>query len=90
MLESLGSLPYIAICLLVVWLLFKLLKWPLKIFWKLFINAVIGFVILFVFNIVGGLFDFTITINWITSIITGIFGIPGVIVLAVLTLLGII
>lgn len=90
MLAALGSLPYIAICLVVLWLVFKLLKWPLKIFWKLFINAVIGFVILFVFNLVGGLFNFTININWITSIITGIFGIPGVIVLAVLTLIGII
>lgn len=90
MFDALGSLPFIAACLVVLWLVFKLFKWPLKIFWKLFINAVIGFVILFVFNLVGSLFNFTININWITSIITGIFGIPGVIVLAVLTLIGII
>lgn len=90
MFSALGSIPYIAICLLVLWLVFKIFKWPLKMFWKLLKNAVIGFVILFVFNIIGSLFDFTIAINWITSIITGIFGIPGVIVLAVLTLLGII
>ena len=88
--NAFGSLPIIIVCALVLWLVFKLLKWPLKIFWKLLVNIVVGFVILFVVNLVGGLFNFSININWLTSLITGVFGIPGVIVLAILTLIGII
>ncbi|MBQ9832227.1 MAG: pro-sigmaK processing inhibitor BofA family protein [Clostridia bacterium] len=88
--EAFGSLPIIIVCALVLWIVFKLLKWPLKIFWKLLINMLVGFVILFLFNLIGGIFSFTIEINWLSSLATGIFGIPGVIVLAILTLMGII
>ena len=51
------------------------------------INAIIGCVLLYVINLTGFV---NIEINWITSLVTGIFGIPGVIVLVVLAFFGII
>lgn len=51
------------------------------------INAIIGCILLYVINLTGFV---SIDINWITSLVTGIFGIPGVIVLVILAFLGII
>lgn len=51
------------------------------------INAIIGCVLLYVINLTGFV---NIDINWITSLVTGIFGIPGVVVLVVLAFFGII
>lgn len=80
-------LPILIIVILVLWLLFKLLKWPLKILWKLILNAALGFVILFVFNLFGGLIGFTLDINWISALVAGVFGVLGVIALIVVELL---
>lgn len=73
--------------ILILWLFCKLLKVSLKIIWKLVINALLGALILVIFNLIGGLFGFTLTITFFSALIAGIFGIPGVIVLALLTLL---
>ncbi|MDO5724910.1 MAG: pro-sigmaK processing inhibitor BofA family protein [Tissierellia bacterium] len=50
---------------------------------KLLINALIGGIVLILFNLLGKIFGLTIPINWITSLITGIFGIPGIIVILI-------
>ena len=82
------NLLIIAAVLLGIFLLFKIFGWSIKIFIKLLINAVIGGVILVVVNLVGGLIGITLPINWITCLITGIFGVPGVIVLIIGSLVG--
>ena len=66
-----------------LYVLFKILAAPVKWIFKLLINAVIGFVLLFLANIVGGFFDFAIPVNLITCVIAGVFGVPGVIFLVV-------
>ncbi|ACD24368.1 pro-sigmaK processing inhibitor BofA [Clostridium botulinum] len=71
---------YGLIGLVLLFVMIKLLKWPLKIL----INGVLGVVILYVVNLVGANFNFGLAINPITALIAGFLGIPGVILLAIL------
>lgn len=74
----LGSILSFLAVMLVIFLVFKLLSLPFKIMWKLFVNAVIGFVLLLLFNFLGGLIGLTIEITWWKAVIVGIFGVPGI------------
>ncbi|HWS30830.1 MAG TPA: pro-sigmaK processing inhibitor BofA family protein [Clostridia bacterium] len=67
-----------------LWLVCKILAVPLKILWKLLINAVVGAVLLLIFNFLGGFFNFAIPISPISALVAGILGIPGVIILALI------
>ena len=69
-----------------IYVLVKILAAPIKLIFKLLINGVIGFLLLFVANFVGGFFDFAIPVNLLTCLISGAFGIPGVIFLVVAVL----
>lgn len=67
-------LVYGLIGLVVLYVIIKLLKWPIK----LLINGIFGVVLLYIVNVIGIGLGFHITINIITALIAGIFGIPGV------------
>lgn len=71
----------IAAALGLLWLLFKLLKRPIKWAFKMLLNALIGFVGLFILNFLGAFIGISLGVNWFNAIITGVFGIPGVILL---------
>ena len=73
---------YGLIGLVLLYLLIKILKWPLKIL----INGVIGIVLLYLANLLGAYFNFSIGINWITALIAGFLGVPGVIFLVIFQL----
>ncbi len=73
--------------LLALWLFCKLLGLSIKIIWKLVINALAGAVILILFNLIGGIFGVTVGITFLTALIAGVFGVPGVIILLILQLL---
>ena len=81
------SLIYGLVGIAVLFLVIKLLKWPIKIV----INGIIGVVILYVANfiianlgLVGINTNFSLAINPITALIAGFFGVPGVIVLIII------
>ena len=76
---DLNIILYGLIGLVLLYLLIKFLKWPLKIL----INVVIGIVLLYLTNIVGSYFGFSIGINAITALIAGFLGVPGVIFLVI-------
>ncbi|GAA0734455.1 pro-sigmaK processing inhibitor BofA family protein [Clostridium oceanicum] len=83
------TLQYAGYFLLAIFLLFILLKifvFPLKIIFTLLVNAVLGVVLLYVVNFVGAYFNFFIGINIWTALISGFFGIPGVIFLIIFKL----
>ena len=63
--------------------LFKSLKAILKIF----ANIVVGAVLLYVFNYVGAGFDIHIPLTFLNLFIVGLLGVPGIVLLAFLTLL---
>jgi len=73
--------------LLIVYIICKILSVPLKIIWRLVVNALIGAGILFLFNLFGGLVGITLPINTLNALVVGVLGIPGVILLLVLKLI---
>ena len=65
----------------------KIAAAPIKLIFKLMLNALSGFLLLLLANFVSGFFDFSISINLINCLISGVFGIPGVAFLIVLKLI---
>lgn len=63
-----------------------MLKISLKIFWKLFVNALIGAAILLIINFFGTVIGISISISFLSALIVGILGVPGVIILLLLQL----
>lgn len=54
---------------------------------KLVINSVLGAGLIYIINLIGSGFDFHIGLNFFTSIIVGILGIPGAICIIVIKLI---
>lgn len=79
---DLNMIIYGLIGLVLLYLVIKFLKWPLKIL----LNGIIGMVLLYVTNILGSYLGFSIGINAVTSLIAGFLGIPGVIFLIIFQL----
>lgn len=74
-------------CALVIYIIGKVLAFPMKRIIKLITNTIIGAVIIFIINLIGSNFGFSIGLNLFTSIFVGILGIPGAAVLIILKLL---
>ena len=70
-----------------IWLIIKIFAAPIKGILKLLLHAVVGLLILIAVNFVGGFFDFSIPLNWLSVILAGVGGIPGVILLILIHLL---
>ncbi|WP_416198900.1 pro-sigmaK processing inhibitor BofA family protein [Sporanaerobacter sp.] len=70
--------------LLILYIIGMLLVVPLKWIGKLIINGILGGVALFLINIIGNFVGFSIAINPINAIITGILGLPGVALILIL------
>jgi inhibitor of the pro-sigma K processing machinery len=70
--------------LFLLYLLVRVLYLPLRIFLKLLGNTLVGGILLAIFNAIGSLWGLTIGINILTAFVTGILGIPGIILLLIL------
>lgn len=81
------SLLIIAAVALFVFFLFKIITKPLKLTFKFLVNTLLGFIILLVVNYIGGFIGFVIDISLLSCFITGLLGVPGVIILIILQLL---
>ena len=71
-------------------LLLAIIKFPIKIIFKLLINTILGFVALLMLNFIGGLIGVQIAVNWINAVIVGVFGVPGVALILMLQWLSLI
>ena len=81
----------IIIIAIVVLLLAKfVLNLNIKRIIELIINILLGIVVLWLINRFGGTYGISIPINIITALVVGILGLPGVIILLLLNLIGII
>ena len=69
--------------LVALYVLIRILAAPIKWIFKLLLNALTGFLLLFLANFISGFFDFSIPVNLVTCLVSGVFGIPGVIFLVV-------
>ncbi|HHV72089.1 MAG TPA: pro-sigmaK processing inhibitor BofA [Clostridia bacterium] len=72
---------------LLLYLFAKILFVPLKIVGRLVFNGILGGVILWLVNLVGSFFDFSVPINPITALVAGFLGIPGVVLIIALKFL---
>jgi len=70
--------------LFLLYIIGMLLVIPIKIIFKFIMNGILGALLLFIVNIIGGFVNFTIPINPVNAIVTGFLGIPGVILLIIL------
>lgn len=78
------TLGAIVICILLVVLLFKIIKTPLKWAFKLLINAASGFIALVILNFFGAIVGLSLTVNLVNCLVAGILGLPGVVLLLLL------
>ncbi|MCI7147869.1 MAG: pro-sigmaK processing inhibitor BofA family protein [Candidatus Fimisoma sp.] len=65
----------------------KLFLWPLKIILKLAVNSLIGGAAILLINIIGAEIGIIIPLNMLNALIVGVLGLPGAILLIVLTIL---
>lgn len=71
-------------CALAILIIGKIFLFPLKLLLKLVFNTIIGGAIIYIINLIGANFGFHIGLNIITSLVVGILGIPGAILLLIL------
>ncbi|HOQ36780.1 MAG TPA: pro-sigmaK processing inhibitor BofA family protein [Acetivibrio sp.] len=70
--------------IILLYFLGRYLADPMKIVVRLIFNTVLGTVSLLGINLAGSLFNYHIALNPVTALISGILGIPGVLLLVVL------
>lgn len=57
---------------------------PIKILLKLIMNSIAGGLLILALNWIGGIWGFHIPLNLISSVIIGVLGVPGVVLLCIL------
>lgn len=78
---NMGTVLALLLGFFILWLFCKLLKLSIKIFWKLFVNALIGAAILLVINFFGSAIGLSLTITFFRALIVGVLGVPGVLLI---------
>lgn len=73
--------------IILIFLVGKIFLWPLKLILKLAISSVIGGLAILLINAIGAGFGVMIPLNLISAAVVGILGIPGAVLLLILTLL---
>ena len=73
----------IAAAALLLLVFIRIIRLPLKWMVKGALHAAVGFVALFVLNFIGSWVDIYLEVNLVNCLITGIFGVPGVIILLI-------
>lgn len=71
-------------CICFLFIFGRIFILPLKSILKLVFNSILGGVMIYLINLVGGFFGFHIGLNYITAIFAGVLGVPGTILLVIL------
>ncbi len=74
-------------CAVAIFIIGKIFLFPIKKILKLVLNTIIGGAIIYIINLIGASFGFHIGLNVITSLVVGILGIPGAILLTILEII---
>jgi len=77
-LPSLPSFSPLMIAGVLILFAIILFRRPLGLLFRLVLNTIGGFIVLFILNFLGQFIGVSLGINWINAIIVGIFGLPGV------------
>ncbi len=73
------ELVYLIIAVVLLYLIVKMLSLPLTIVY----NGLVGAVMLWLINLAGSFFAFSLEINIVNSLIAGFLGVPGVVFLVI-------
>lgn len=73
--------------LILLYMLGRLMLMPGKWLWRLVLNSLVGALLMWLVNLFSGMTGLTVAINPFTVLITGLLGIPGVLLNIGLTLL---
>ena len=74
-------------CNCFIFLFGKIFIVPIKKVLKLILNSILGGIVIFLINLIGGNFGFHIGLNIFTSIIIGLLGLPGAVCIIIVKLL---
>lgn len=74
-------------CICFLFIIGRIFIVPLKWIVKIIFNSILGALVIFSINLIGGIWGFHIGLNFLTSIMIGILGLPGAICLIVITLI---
>ena len=85
--EQLGILLTYAGAVILIFIVGKIFLWPLKLVLKLVLNSIAGGLIILIFNAVCAGLVLMIPLNFLNAIIVGILGLPGAVLLLILTCL---
>jgi inhibitor of the pro-sigma K processing machinery len=86
-LEIVSSLVMLAAVVVGVIALIRILAAPIKKLLKLVLNAIIGLVLLWLVNFFGDFVGIRIELNWLTLLISALFGAPGIVLMVVYQIL---
>ena len=78
---DLSVIVIIAAIVLAVILVLRLLAKPIKFVFKMLINTVLGFILLWLINFFGGGIGIWLDMSLLNALIVGVLGIPGVLLL---------
>ena len=82
--EILQTLLVGAVAIVLIALVLKLLKVSIKGILGFIVNAAVGIALIFLLNMIPGV---AIPLTWWTGLVSGLFGIPGVVVLLIIFLI---
>lgn len=68
--------------------LWKILFLPARLIFKIGLNGIIGFMLLWLANTFGSLMGLYLPINWATLLVAGFLGIPGIIFMGFIKIMG--
>ena len=85
--EQLGILLTYAGAVILILILGKIFLWPLKLVLKLVLNSIAGGLIILLFITVCAGLGLWIPLNFINAILVGVLGLPGAVLLLILTCL---
>ena len=82
-----NSVITILTCIIVLFIFGKIFLWPLKSILKLIFNSVLGGVCIYIINLIGANWGFHIGLNILTSVLVGLLGLPGALLLIILKII---
>jgi inhibitor of the pro-sigma K processing machinery len=77
------SILTLLIPLAIGYLVYRIVKSQVGCIWKFIVNSLSGFACLWLLNLLSGYTGIVFEINLVTCLLTGILGIPGIILLAI-------
>ena len=85
--ETLSSLLMLGAAVVFVILLIKILSAPIRFIFKIALNALLGFVVLFIVNFFGEFVGIYVPVTLLSALVTGFLGVPGVLLLVLIQIL---